>query len=113
MSGTRHDLLHVCGIRHLGTAHAPERSAGLTTLSTALLVRREVERDEEEEVGAKNEETREGGELLAGAGAVVGQPREVGGGEVGPRSKVNKTCSVQLAMVVLRTGNSEGTYQDQ
>lgn len=94
MGGARHDLLHIRGVRNLCAAHAPERGASLATLGTALLVGREVEGDEKDEVGAENEETGEGGKLLAGASAVVGHPREVSRGEVGPRGEVDKACAV-------------------
>ena len=82
VASTGHDSLHVCSVRNLGTAHAPERGAGLVALGTTLLVCRQVEGDEENEVGAENEETGESGKLLTSAGAVVGHPGEVGRGEV-------------------------------
>lgn len=48
-----------------------------------LLVRGEVEGDEEDEVGGENSNTGKGGELLSSTLAGVGHPLEVGGGEVG------------------------------
>jgi hypothetical protein len=63
-------------------SHAPERGAGLVALGASLLVCRQVEGDEEHEVGAENEETGESGKLLTSAGTVVGHPGEVGRGKV-------------------------------
>jgi hypothetical protein len=59
-------------------------------LGNRLLVRREVEGDEEEEVGREDADAGDGGEFLAGALASVGQPGPVGGCEVGPGGEVDE-----------------------
>ena len=65
------------GLRH--TSDGLARTRGLAVLG----IGGEVEGDEEHEVRAKDDKTREGRELLSGALSVVGHPGEVGRGEVG------------------------------
>ena len=76
-------------VRQRGLAHPPHGLAPARPLAV-LLVRGEVERDEEEEVRAEDDDARDRSELLAGALASIGEPRPVGRGEVGPRREVNK-----------------------
>ena len=63
---------------------------------SGLLVCRQVEGDEEQEVGGEDADAGNGGEFLAGAGAGVWQPGEVGGGEVCPRSEIDETLAHML-----------------
>lgn len=60
------------------------------TLGNRLLVRSEVEADEEEEVRGDDDHSRNGGKLLTSALAQVGELGEVSAGEVGPRSEVDE-----------------------
>jgi hypothetical protein len=68
------------------------QSAGGTVaaLLCGLLVGCGVEGEEQEEVGAENGHTSEGGELLTSADTHVGHVGEVSEGEVGVRGEVNK-----------------------
>ena len=75
-------------LRHAANGLAAGRALAV------LLVGGEVERDEEEEVGAEDTHAGESSELLTGAPAGIGKPRPVGGGEVGPRSEVDEACRV-------------------
>ncbi len=79
------------GVGQGSLAHLAERLATACLLAI-LPVRGQVERDEQEEVRAEDSHARESSELLTGALARIGQPREVGRGEVGPRSEVDKAC---------------------
>lgn len=76
-------------VRHRGLAHSTHSLAPTRPLAV-LLVGCEVERDEEEEVGAEDSYSREGGEFLAGTLAVAGHPIEVGRGEVCVGCKVDE-----------------------
>lgn len=82
------------GKRSLGHA-AQGLAGGRAGLLGVLLVGGEVEGDEENQVRAEGDDTREGSELLAGALAGVGEPGPVRGGEVGVRGEVDeawRTC---------------------
>ena len=59
-----------------------------------LLVRGEVEGEEEEQVRRDDADARNGGELLARAFAHVGHVRPVGAGEVGPGGEVDEACKL-------------------
>lgn len=77
--------------RNLLILHLHERrSSPAAALGHRLLIGGDVESDEEEEVGRDDEDARDGGELLAGALASVGEPGPVGAGEVGPRGEVDE-----------------------
>lgn len=75
------------GQRRLG--HTTEGLAGGAL--RVLLVGGDVEEDEEDQVGSKNSNSGEGSKLLASTLTHVGQPWEVGGGEVGPGGEVDKS----------------------
>ena len=64
-------------IRERGLAHPPHSFAAAGALAV-LLVRGEVERDEEEQIRAENSNTRKGRKLLASAPAGARKPLEVG-----------------------------------
>lgn len=70
--------------------HAAQRLARGVLLGT-LVVCGEVEGNEEDEVGRESRNAGQGGKLLAGALAGVGQEVEVGRGEVGVRGEVDET----------------------
>jgi hypothetical protein len=59
-----------------------------------LLVGRKIERDEEQQVRAENADSSDGGKLLSGALAGIGEPLPVSRGEVGPRREVDKACQM-------------------
>lgn len=69
-----------------------------------LLVRGEVEGDEEDQVGAEGDDTSKGSELLASALASVGHPGPVGRGEVGVRGEVDE-AEVNDKLDDLEAGN--------
>lgn len=69
-------------------AHAAQRRTG--SLGGVLLVSREIEGDEQDQVGAENCDSSKSGELLTSALASIGHPGEVGGREVSVRGEVNK-----------------------
>ena len=82
--------------RHLLVLHLDEGAGGAAALLDAALLRGrlgvggDVEADEEDEVRGEDADAGDGGELLAGAGAEVGEVWEVGGGEVGPGGEVDE-----------------------
>ena len=84
-------------VRQRGLAHPPHGLAPARPLAV-LLVRGEVERDEEEEVRAEDDDARDGSELLTRALASIGEPRPVGRGEVGPRREVHKAYARESAL---------------
>lgn len=59
-----------------------------------LLVRSEVEGNEEQEVGAEDADSSNRGKLFTGAFTRVREPLPVRGSEVGPRSEVNEAFTV-------------------
>ena len=63
------------------------------TLRHGLLVGSEVEDNEEDEVRCEDADAGDGGELLAGAPAGIGEPGPVGAGEVCPGSEINESYS--------------------
>lgn len=79
---------------HLVVLHVDERLLASVAARAAslggLLVGGNVEGDEEEEVGADDGHSREGGEFFSRALAHVGSPREIGGREVGVGREVDK-----------------------
>ena len=84
-------------VRQRGLAHPPHGLAPARPLAV-LLVRGEVERDEEEEVRAEDDDARDGSELLTRALASIGEPRPVSRGEVGPRREVHKAYARESAL---------------
>ena len=71
--------------RYLLVLHFDQRACSpAATLGHRLLVRGEVEGEEEEQVRGDDADARDGGELLALALAHVGHVGPVGAGEVGP-----------------------------
>lgn len=85
-----HTVHEIMGIGQRSLRHAAERLAvvGLGI----LLVRGNVEGDEEDQVGRENTDASKGGELLAGTFAMVGHPGEVGGSKVGVGREIDETC---------------------
>jgi hypothetical protein len=78
-----------CNVWELGILERARSLAACGALSV-FLIGRNVEGDEEEEVRADDTDTREGGELLAGAFAMVRHPWKVGRGEVGVRCEIDE-----------------------
>lgn len=77
--------------RHLLILHFNESACSpAATLGHRRLVGGEIERDEEEEVGGEDADAGDGGEFLAGAFAIVGEPGPVSAGEVGPGGEVDE-----------------------
>lgn len=96
---------------HVDDSLAASVATGTASLGLGLVVGGDVERDEQEQVGAKDAHAGEGGELLSGANTHVGQLGEVGRGEVGVGRKVHEACTNQhVTVVVARQGF---TYQDR
>ena len=62
-----------------------------SSLDSLFSVGGEVERDEEQEIGAENDEASKSSEFLACAITCIGHPLEIGAGEVGVRGKVDET----------------------
>lgn len=69
--------------------HAAEGTAGGAL--GVLLVGCDVKGDEEDQVRGEDSNSGEGSELLASTSAHVGQPGEVGRGEVGPGGEVDES----------------------
>lgn len=82
-----------------GLRHAAKALAGSRGL--VLLVGGEVERDEQNQVRAEDNDTSKGSKLLTSALAGIGHPGEVGRGEVGVRCEVDKSYA---PLVVVQTG---------
>lgn len=75
--------------------HLDQRAPGAApALLDRLLVRRKVEANKQDEVGAQDADPSDGRELLACAVARVREPGEVGRGEVGPGGEVDEACVV-------------------
>lgn len=72
-------------------ARVPTRPSALAR----LLVRRQVERDKQQEVRAQDGNAREGRKLFTRAAAHVGRPGEIGVREVGVRSEVDEPYDSQ------------------
>jgi hypothetical protein len=86
--GLKHIVSDV-GRQSFSLGHAAERLASTRRLSL-LLVRGEVEQDEENQVGADDNNSSQGSELLSGALAIAGHPREVCRNEVSVGCKVDE-----------------------
>ncbi len=78
-----------CNIGDLGILERASGFAGGGALAV-FLVGCEVERDEEDEVGADDTHSGESGEFLSGAFARVRHPGEVGRGEVSVGSEIDE-----------------------
>ncbi len=100
-------------IRHLEPTHPDHRlrrRLGHPPLLPAppstrlLLIRRKVETDKEQEIATQDAHAGEGGKLLAGAAAVIGEVREVGAGEVGVGCEVDE-AEVDDELDDLQAGN--------
>jgi len=84
-------------IRERGLAHPPHSFAAAGALAV-LLVRGEVERDEEEQVRAEDSNSGEGGKLFACTLAHAGKVVEVGRDEVRPRGEVDEACNISVRL---------------
>lgn len=100
------------GVGQRGLGHAAERLARTWGLPV-LLVSGNVEQDEEDEVGAEDTNTSEGGKFLSGAFASTGHLGEVPGREVGVRREVYKACAILLANMPGSVVLGYWTYRDQ
>lgn len=80
-------------VRQRSLGHLAEGLASRALLAV-LAVGRKVERDEEDQVRAESDDASKSSKFLAGAVAGVGQPGEVGRGEVGVRGKVDEACHI-------------------
>ena len=80
------------GVRQRGLRHAAEGLASARRLLVTL-VGGNVEGDEEDEVRGEDADSGDGGEFFARALAGVGEPREVGAGEVGVGGEVDEACN--------------------
>jgi hypothetical protein len=79
--------------RYLLVLHLHQRACSpAAALGHWLLVRGEVEGEEEEQVRCDDTDTGDGGELLTSTLAHVGNVRPVGAGEVGEGCEVDETC---------------------
>jgi hypothetical protein len=97
--------------RYLLILHLYKRAGSpAAALGHRLLVRREVEGEEEEQVRRDNADASNGGELFTCALAHVGDVRPVGAGEVGERGEVDEAC---WWLVVARLEVPEDSYRDQ
>lgn len=101
-----------CDVGELGVLEGAGGLAARGALAV-LLVGRDVEGDEEEEVGAEDAHAGEGGELLAGALAGVGHPVEVGRGEVGVGGEVDEAWGWSQQVLWGERGNGGRAYQGQ
>ena len=88
------------GLADRGDLHVPHVNkrllASVTTRATSLgslVICRDVEGDEENEVRGDDDHSGESSEFFSGALARVGHPWEVGGREVGVGGEVNKACA--------------------
>jgi len=84
--------LAVCKGRDIRDLRIDQGTGGLSSCwaLAVLLVGGDVERDEEDEVRAKDSHARESSEFLSSTATRVWHPWKVGGGEVCVRGKVNK-----------------------
>lgn len=84
--------------RHILARHLLERTPGtapsldLSLLGSRLAVCCRIEGDEEQKVGGEDTDAGDGGELFAGAAAVIGEVRPVGVGEVSVGGEVDEAC---------------------
>jgi hypothetical protein len=85
-------LLGLAHRRHLALADLP-RDLGRRAAARHLLVRRDVERDEQHQVRAQDNVPGDGREGLAGAGPDVRPRGAVGRGEVVPGREVDEAWS--------------------
>lgn len=91
MRALREPAARFTNSRHLLVLHFDEGACSpATALGHGLLVRGEVEEDEEDEVRGKDADAGDGGEFLACALPGVGEVRPVGAGEVGPGGEVDE-----------------------
>lgn len=90
-------------VRKRSLRHASETLSAGRSLAL-LLVGGEVEGDEQNEVRADGNDTRESSKLLARALSSVGHPGEVGRGEVGVRGEVDE-AEINDELDDLETGN--------
>lgn len=63
-----------------------------TPALASLLVGQDVERDEENKIGAENDTASDGSEFFARAMTRIGHPGPICGSEIGVASKVDKDC---------------------
>ena len=84
-------------IRERGLAH-PTNGLATAGALAILLVRGEVERDEEEQVRAEDSNSGEGGKLFACTLAHAGKVVEVGRDEVRPRGEVDEACNISVRL---------------
>lgn len=102
--------------RNFEVLHVDQRFLASVAAGTSglggLVIGRNVERDEQDQVRADDANTSHGSEFLTGTLAHVREPREVGGGEVGVRSEVDEA----LEMSVFHSSQVSGpemTYRRQ
>lgn len=86
--------------RNLEVLHVDQRFLASVAAGTSglggLVVGGNVEGDEQNQVGADDADTSHGSEFLTGTLAHVGEPREVGGGEVGVRGEVDEALKLSV-----------------
>jgi hypothetical protein len=87
--GRRGDL----EVLHIDQRLLASVAAGTSRLA-GLVIGGNVEGDEEDEVGADDADASHGSELLTGALAHIGEPLEVGGGEIGVGGKVDEALEL-------------------
>lgn len=102
--------------RNFEVLHVDQRFLASVAAGTSglggLVIGRNVERDEQDQVGADDANTSHGSEFLTGTLAHVREPREVGGGEVGVRSEVDEALELSVFHSSQVTG-PEMTYRRQ
>lgn len=102
--------------RNFEVLHVDQRflasvAAGTSGLGS-LVIGGNVERDEQDQVGADDADTSHSSEFLTGTLAHVREPREVGGGEVGVRGEVDEALKLSV-FHSLQVSGPEMTYRRQ
>lgn len=86
--------------RNFEVLHVDQRFLASVATGTSglggLVIGGNIERDEQDQVGADDADTGQSGEFLTGTLAHVREPREVGGGEVGVRGEVDEALKLSV-----------------
>lgn len=89
-----------------GLGHASKRLAGTWGLPV-LLVRGNIEQDEEDEVGAEDTDASESGKLLSSAFTSARHVGKVSGREVSVRGEVDEACANRLVIMTGRATSGD------
>lgn len=86
--------------RNFEVLHVDQRFLASVATGTSglggLVIGGNIERDEQDQVGADDADTGQSSEFLTGTLAHVREPREVGGGEVGVRGEVDEALKLSV-----------------